>query len=124
MDYASLPHFCRTEGSGSSRRSESGSENCYSLDHPFHQELYNYIKEQSRIHEAVEPIKQGSFHVDFPEPPPEEVEIAETIQLELHKFENCNGVSDSLDGLKINGDWRRLVLLVGILIQDLHWWVK
>ncbi|KAL1320454.1 hypothetical protein HN51_065159 [Arachis hypogaea] len=104
MDEASLPHFCRKEGSGSSRRSEGSSENCYSLDHPFHQELYNYIKEQSRIHEKVEPIKQGSFHVDFPEPPAEEVEIAKTIESELHKFENCNGVSDSLDGLKINGD--------------------
>ncbi|XP_027331248.1 phosphatidylinositol/phosphatidylcholine transfer protein SFH9-like [Abrus precatorius] len=90
MDYSSLPHFCKKEGSGSSRHSESGSENCYSLDHHFHQQLYNYIKEQARLREAVEPIKQGSFHVDFPEPPDEEVEIAKTIESELHKFENGN----------------------------------
>ncbi|KAG5024078.1 hypothetical protein AAZX31_07G249800 [Glycine max] len=92
MDYSSLPHFCRREGSGSSRHSESGSENCYSLDHPFHQELYNHIKQQARLREAVEPIKQGSFHVDFPVPPDDEVEIAKTIESELHKFENGNGV--------------------------------
>lgn len=92
MDYSSLPHFCRREGSGSSRHSESGSENCYSLDHPFHQELYNHIKQQARLREAVEPIKQGSFHVDFPVPPDDEVEIAKTIESELHKFENGNDV--------------------------------
>ncbi|KAG5101149.1 hypothetical protein AAZX31_17G005000 [Glycine max] len=92
MDYSSLPHFCRREGSGSSRHSESGSENCYSLDHPFHQGLYNHIKQQARLREAVEPIKQGSFHVDFPVPPDDEVEIAKTIESELHKFENGNDV--------------------------------
>ncbi|KAK7292497.1 hypothetical protein RIF29_08278 [Crotalaria pallida] len=99
MDYPSLPHFCKKEGSGSSKRSASGSESCYSLDHPFHQQLYNYINKQARIHEAVEPIKQGSFHVDFPEPPAGEADIAMTIESELHKFENGNGISD----LKING---------------------
>ncbi|KAJ1427109.1 CRAL/TRIO, N-terminal domain [Sesbania bispinosa] len=88
MDYQSLPHFCRKEGSGSSKHSENGSENCYSLDHPFHQELYNYIKQQARLREAVEPIKQGSFHVDFPEPPDEDAEIAKTIESELQEFEN------------------------------------
>ncbi|XP_061339815.1 phosphatidylinositol/phosphatidylcholine transfer protein SFH2-like [Gastrolobium bilobum] len=92
MDYQSLPHFCRKEGSGSSRHSESGSDNCYSLDHPFHQQLYDYINQQARIREAVEPIKQGSFHVDFPEPPDDEAEIAKTIESELHKFENGNCV--------------------------------
>lgn len=102
MDYASLPHFCRREGSGSSRHAESGSENCYSFDHPFHQELYNYIKQQSRIH--TEPVKQGSFHVDFPDPQAEEAEIAKTIESELNKFGNGNKVSDSLDRLKISGD--------------------
>ncbi|RDX89517.1 Phosphatidylinositol/phosphatidylcholine transfer protein SFH2, partial [Mucuna pruriens] len=86
MDYSSLPHFCKREGSGSSRHSENGSENCYSLDHPFHQELYHHIKQQARLREAVEPIKQGSFHVDFPELSPEEVDIAKTIeQLQLTK---------------------------------------
>ena len=104
MDYASLPHFCRKEGSGSSRHSDSGSENCFSFDHQFHQQLYDYILQQSRINEAVEPIKQGSFHVDFPEPPAEEAEIAKTIESELHKFGNGKQISGSLDGLKINGD--------------------
>ncbi|XP_054800262.1 phosphatidylinositol/phosphatidylcholine transfer protein SFH2-like isoform X1 [Prosopis cineraria] len=104
MDYSSLPHFCRQEGSGSSRHSDSGSQNCYSLDHPFHQELYNFIRQQSRLHESAEPIKQGSFHVDFPEPKAEESEIAQTIQSELNKFGNGNVVSNSLNNLKINGD--------------------
>uniref|UniRef100_A0A0R0FZN2 CRAL/TRIO N-terminal domain-containing protein n=1 Tax=Glycine max TaxID=3847 RepID=A0A0R0FZN2_SOYBN len=94
MDYTSLPHFCRREGSGSSRHSENGNENCYSVDHPFHKQLYNYIKEQSRIHEAVEPIKQGSFHVDFPEPPAEKAEIVKTLESELHKFKISNENGD------------------------------
>ncbi|KAG6573564.1 Phosphatidylinositol/phosphatidylcholine transfer protein SFH2, partial [Cucurbita argyrosperma subsp. sororia] len=61
MDYSSLPHFCKREGSGSSRHSSDGDENCYSLDHPFHQQLYNYIKQQA-VQESSRPIKQGSVH--------------------------------------------------------------
>lgn len=113
MDYASLPHFCKREGSGSSKHSGSESENCYSLDHPFHQQLYNYIKEQSRIYD--QPIKQGSFHVDFPEPAAEEAEIAETIikfheavaeeaeidttNSELKKFDNSHGNVEEQSGI-------------------------
>ncbi|KAJ4704118.1 Phosphatidylinositol/phosphatidylcholine transfer protein [Melia azedarach] len=100
MDFASLPHFCRREGSGSSRHSEDN--NCFSLDHPFHQQLYNYIKQQSLIIEPVRPVKQGSFHVDLPEPAAEGTEIARTIESELHKIENRNGLSQPLDGLRIS----------------------
>lgn len=105
MDYASLPHFCKKEGSGSSRHSEN--ESCYSLDHPFHQQLYNYIKQQSLITEApqpIKPIKQGSFHVDLPEAAADGIEIAKTLESELHKFENRNGLSRSTDGNKSNED--------------------
>ncbi|KAI3944612.1 hypothetical protein MKW98_021070 [Papaver atlanticum] len=42
MDYESLPHFCRREG-----RSLDSMDDCFSLDHPFHQQLYGYIKQQS-----------------------------------------------------------------------------
>lgn len=80
MDYASLPHFCKREGSGSSRHSNDGAEICYSLGHPFHQQLYNYIKQQRKNLEIVQPIKQGSFHVDFPEPGKEGMEIAKTLE--------------------------------------------
>ncbi|XWS19269.1 hypothetical protein CRYUN_Cryun31cG0001100 [Craigia yunnanensis] len=66
MDFASLPHFYRKKGSRSSRHSEN--ENCFSLDHPFRQQLYNYIKQQSLIAKPAQPMKQGSFHVDLPEP--------------------------------------------------------
>ncbi|KAL0012071.1 hypothetical protein SO802_007179 [Lithocarpus litseifolius] len=104
MDYASLPHFCRKEGSGSSRHSENGYENCYSLDHHFHQQLYIYIKQQASKREPVAPIKLGSFHVELPEPVAEGTEIAKTIESELHKFGNGNGISGSLNGLKINND--------------------
>jgi hypothetical protein len=102
MDAASLPHFCKREGSGSSRHSEYANENCFSLDHPFHQQLYNYIKQQSLVSEPTQPIKQGSVHVDLPEPAAEGTEIVKTIESEMHKFENGNGLSGSLDGLKIN----------------------
>ncbi|GAV86433.1 CRAL_TRIO domain-containing protein/CRAL_TRIO_N domain-containing protein [Cephalotus follicularis] len=95
MDIESLPHFCRQERSGSSHHSEN--YNCFSLDHPFHQQLYNYIKQKSASQEPVAPIKQGSFHVDLPEPAPQGTEIAKTIESEFHKFVNGNGLSKSLD---------------------------
>ncbi|PSR95567.1 Phosphatidylinositol/phosphatidylcholine transfer protein [Actinidia chinensis var. chinensis] len=103
MDYASLPHFCKREGSGSSRHSRGGTtDNCFSLDHAFHQQLYNYIKQQAVVMEA--PIKQGSFHVDFPEPDLEDEKITETLESAFRGFGDRNGVSKSLHNLKINGD--------------------
>ncbi|GLT80245.1 hypothetical protein SLA2020_516970 [Shorea laevis] len=102
MDLASLPHFCKKEGSGSSHHSEI--HNCFSLDHPLHQQLYNYIKQQSSITKPVQPIKQGSFHVDLPEPAAEGTEIVKTLESEFHKFENGNGKSASLENLKISDD--------------------
>ncbi|XP_077215037.1 phosphatidylinositol/phosphatidylcholine transfer protein SFH1-like [Tasmannia lanceolata] len=104
MDYASLPHFCRREGSGSSRHSNPGTDNCFSLDHTFHQQLYNYVKQQSSSFRTITPIKQGSFHVDFPEPDDGDSKIVQTIESEFHKFGDRNGLSHSLSGLEINGD--------------------
>lgn len=103
MDEASLPHFINQEGSGSSRRSGHGEEqNCYSLDHPFHQQLYNYMKQQSLMLEhATTLYKQGSVHVSVPEPTAEELELAKALESELRKFEN--GIP--MNGLKkISGD--------------------
>lgn len=111
MDYSSLPHFCRREGSGSSRYSSSpGCDNCYSLDHPFHQQLYNYIKQQACGQIPIQPIKQGSFHVSLPDPDPQGVNIAETIESQLNKFEdlkiteNDSKLSHPMNGLKIYSD--------------------
>lgn len=100
LDYASLPHFCRREGSGSSGHSA----NCFSFDHAFHQQLYNYIKQQAVLMESIAPIKQGSFHVDFPEPDPEGTKIAKTIESELQKCGNQNGLSGSIHNLKVSDD--------------------
>ncbi|KAI3828366.1 hypothetical protein L1987_02466 [Smallanthus sonchifolius] len=38
MDYESLPHFCKRQGSGSSRyaRNSTDVDCCFSLDHGFH----------------------------------------------------------------------------------------
>lgn len=102
MDYASLPHFCRREGSGSSRHSGNETDNCYTLDHPFHQQLYNYIKEQASIIAPAGPYKQGSIHVHLPESAAEESEIAKTIESELQKFGNQTRLTDSLDALKVS----------------------
>ncbi|KAK9156364.1 hypothetical protein Sjap_003844 [Stephania japonica] len=102
MDYASLPPFCKREGSGSLRYSNSENDDCFSSDHPFHQECYNYVKQQAMKLECVAPIKQGSFHVDVPEPNVEGTKIAETIESEFLKLEN--GISHSLDRLKVADD--------------------
>lgn len=103
MDYASLPHFCNREGSGSgsSRHSRNGKvdNNCFSMDHAFHQQLYNYIKQQAE----VTPMKEGSVRVAFPGPDPDDIKISETIESEfqkLHGNETCNAFLE----IKINGD--------------------
>ncbi|XP_076923207.1 SEC14 cytosolic factor-like isoform X2 [Bidens hawaiensis] len=107
MDESSLPHFCRREvsvsrswsgslsgsGSGSSRSSD---DDCYSLDHPFHQELYNYMKQQSGIHEPLEPTKHGSIHVQVP-CDSEDVEFHQTLESELEKLRIQSTRSVSLD---------------------------
>lgn len=105
MDFESLPHFCRREGSGSSRHARNGMVgNCFSLEHPFHQRLYNYVKQQAALTSPAAPIKHGSFHVKFPEPDPADIKIAQTIESEFHRLGNKNGLSHSLVELKINGD--------------------
>ncbi|KAK7386016.1 hypothetical protein VNO78_32060 [Psophocarpus tetragonolobus] len=44
MDYATLPHFCRKEDSRVHLRHAAGNtENCFSFDHAFHKQLYDYI---------------------------------------------------------------------------------
>lgn len=102
MDYGSLPHFCRKEGSGSSKhRGNGNSDDCFSLDHAYHQQLYNYIKQQALLMKPTALIKQGSVHVDVPEPGPEGAKIAKTIENEFHRFENQNGLANSLNGLNV-----------------------
>lgn len=106
MDYASLPHFCKREGSGSSRHSRNGmTDNCFSLDHPFHQQLYTYMKEQCDQTNSVSILKHGSFHVAFPDPDPDDAKIAQTIESEFHRIGDQGGLNKSLsksfDGLDI-----------------------
>ncbi|KAI7753466.1 hypothetical protein M8C21_015521, partial [Ambrosia artemisiifolia] len=109
MDYDSLPHFCRKgSGSGSSKHFKTsmstGDDNCFSLDHGFHQELYNYINHQAEAMESRAMITHKSFHVAFPEPDPDDQKIAQTIESEFQKLSYQNGVADKLDDLMINED--------------------
>ncbi|KAI3708718.1 hypothetical protein L2E82_38110 [Cichorium intybus] len=106
MDYESLPHFCRRQGSGSSRnaRLNPGDDCCFSLDHGFHQQLYDYINHQAAGMKPRAPLKQGSFHVGFPEPDLMDRKIVQTIETEFHKIENQNGFAHEQDGVKTNGD--------------------
>ncbi|KAG8365329.1 hypothetical protein BUALT_Bualt18G0093400 [Buddleja alternifolia] len=85
MDYSSLPHFCHKRSSGSSNNLNYSVENCFSLDHSFHQQLYNYIKQQFLVRMPVEPAKQGSVHVTLPQDADEE-DIAKALESELEKF--------------------------------------
>ncbi|XP_066316253.1 phosphatidylinositol/phosphatidylcholine transfer protein SFH1-like [Miscanthus floridulus] len=95
MDYSSLPHFCSWEGSGSSKHSSTDVDNCFSLDHPFHKELYDHIKEQASCREL---IKMASLHVSIPEPDLDDAKIVEVIQAEFQKIgeqdESPNGNKD------------------------------
>ncbi|KAL6859017.1 hypothetical protein ACP4OV_018019 [Aristida adscensionis] len=95
MDYSSLPHFCRREGSGSSKHSSTDVDNCFSLDHPFHKELYGHINDQASHKEL---IKMGSLHVSIPDADPGDAKIVEVIQAEFQKIseqsEPTNGHKD------------------------------
>lgn len=107
MDYASLPHFCKRESS--SRNSTNGTaDNCFSLDHPFHQQLYDYIKEQSTKTNSISILKQGSFHVSFPDPDPDDAKIAQTIESEFHRLGDqswlTRSLSQSFDGLDVKSN--------------------
>ncbi|XP_039125029.1 phosphatidylinositol/phosphatidylcholine transfer protein SFH11-like [Dioscorea cayenensis subsp. rotundata] len=83
MDQASLPHFCRRENSRSSHNSSRVSD-CFSLDHPFHQQLYSYVKQQqSQIHHYKVPTKQGSYHFSMPNADSDGAIIVETIKSAL-----------------------------------------
>ncbi|XP_040986958.1 phosphatidylinositol/phosphatidylcholine transfer protein SFH8-like isoform X2 [Juglans microcarpa x Juglans regia] len=98
MDYGSLPHFCRKEGSGSSRHYGNGNaDDCFSLDHAFHQQLSNYIKQQALLMKPNPLTKQGSVRVDVPEPSLDDAKIAKTIETEFHRFENQNGLKVTSD---------------------------
>jgi hypothetical protein len=66
----------------------SSINDCFSLDHPFHQELYRYIEQQALNQELV---KQCSLHVDIPDQDPEDVKIVEAIEAEFHKLGEQNG---------------------------------
>lgn len=103
MDYSSLPHFCRKRSSGSSKYLDGCFENCFSFDHPFHQQLYNYIRQQYLVCRPVEPLKQGSVHVILPEDADEE-DIARALESELEKFKDLERCPESLEELKINDD--------------------
>ncbi|XP_042417896.1 SEC14 cytosolic factor-like isoform X2 [Zingiber officinale] len=61
MDYNSLPHFCLQEC-----YKTAASHACYSLDHSFHQELYNYMKQQALGLERAELLKHRSSRADTP----------------------------------------------------------
>ncbi|KAG4382138.1 hypothetical protein GLYMA_14G012600v4 [Glycine max] len=87
MDYASLPHFCRKKDSRVPRHHVAGNtENCFSFDHVFHKQIYNYITQQAIFIESLLPIRQDSFHVDLPDPDPDDAKIAKTIETEFHKI--------------------------------------
>lgn len=89
MDYESLPHFCRREGSGSGRHISNGTvDNCFSLDHSFHQDLYDYVKQQAQVKGSGAPIRHGSVHVMFPEPDTEGNKIFDTLETEFQKLGN------------------------------------
>ncbi|KAL6562375.1 hypothetical protein OROGR_003382 [Orobanche gracilis] len=101
MHYSSLPHFCRKRSSGSSKHSDNHAENNFSLDHPFHQQLYNYIKQQSSDQEHVRPIKHGSVHVTLPNDA-DEGDIARILESEFGKFEGVERFPESFNNVKID----------------------
>lgn len=104
MDYDVLPHFSRQEGSGSSKHNIGKTIDCFSPDHPFHVELYNYIKQQAAIVKPVAPEKLRSFHVDVPEQDDEGTIIVQTLESALHNLGDEEAVENGVANLNVNGD--------------------
>lgn len=98
MDSSVLPFFCHDSKRGGSSR---GSKNeptvdCYSSSHPFHVELWNYIKQQSYASsKCIGPMPQKSFHVEVPEPDAEVQTIECALESALVKL---------ADGGRVNVD--------------------
>jgi len=104
MNYGALPHFSKHNSSGSSKLNYNNKQilGCFNLNHPFHTELYNYMKQQATNIKPVAPIELGSFHVQVPEDP-EETKIVQTLESELHKLEGKEEKNDNaVDNLNIN----------------------
>eukprot|EP00250_Pteridium_aquilinum_P000139 c10159_g1_i1 orf=49-1068(+) len=75
MDMDVLPHFCRSD-SNRTDINDSNIVDCFSPSHPFHVEVWNYIKQQSYVSKCMGPAPQKSFHIEVPQPK-EEVQIIE-----------------------------------------------
>ncbi|KAL8229545.1 hypothetical protein R6Q57_014445 [Mikania cordata] len=98
MDQSALPHFCRREGS---RRCGYATEDCFSLDHPFHQQLYNYIKNQAGVCEPTSPLKHESVHVEMPVTDSKKTEFCKVLESEWKKFQKQDDFSQ-LHDIKIS----------------------
>lgn len=103
MDYDVLPHFSRQEGSGSSKHNNGKTVDCFSPDHPFHVELYSYIKQQAAIVKPVAPAKLGSFHVEVPEQDDEGTIIVQTLESALQNLGDEEAVENGVANLNVNG---------------------
>ncbi|KAH7372515.1 hypothetical protein KP509_17G007900 [Ceratopteris richardii] len=88
MDEDTLPHFCRTD----SKHKDRPTETCFSPSHPFHMELWSYIKEQSCMSKCMAPSLQKSFHITVSQPREEIQTIEEQIQSSVAHFgdEGCS----------------------------------
>ncbi|KAK4778882.1 hypothetical protein SAY86_006410 [Trapa natans] len=76
------------------------SDDCFSFDHNFHQQLYNYIKQKALLLNWPV-IKQGSVLVTFAEPELEETKIDQTIESEFHRLGDFKGgIMSMTRGLK------------------------
>eukprot|EP00250_Pteridium_aquilinum_P010182 c19200_g2_i1 orf=370-1416(-) len=113
MDPDVLPFFCQSESrqSGSSRGSRNvGTVDCYSSSHPFHVELWNYIKQQSYASsKCIGPTPQKSFHVEVPEPDAELQTIETALETAFVKLadDSANGngkILNGVSGLSIDKD--------------------
>lgn len=96
MDYNSLPHFCRKES-----YKTAASHDCYSLDHSFHQELYNYMKQRALGLECAAILKHDAPGDDTNRP-----KLVKATESELHKIGNQPGLASSFISIPIMGhDW-------------------
>lgn len=92
MDHDVLPHFCKYGSKHGGSSKSAGLVDCFPSSHPFHVEVWNYIKQQSYISKCVGPAPQKSYHVEVPEPDEEVHTIESAVESAMEKFtdEGCS----------------------------------
>ena len=80
MDSSVIPHFCKYDTRTGKTPIEMGLVDCFSPSHQFHQDVWNYIKQQCYASKCVGPSPQRCLHIELLEPEEHDKSIQTSIE--------------------------------------------